>query len=216
MVKSTSENLASVDDRIGRRTLIRRAAATGAVAWTAPLVVDSLVAPVGAQTSGTTTLFLTGASTANPGSLSTAQGASTATKLIAKDGAAVNAQTDPTKFHTWQYTVPAGGLTIVSAQLFLWTTGSTPHAVTAGLFDCVNCTVTANSNSCTLLDTAASTNGAAGERVINFGPVGATLAAGRCFRLKIVNQDPPSSNDFTARWNGTSAGTSNSRLVLVH
>jgi hypothetical protein len=215
MVNSKSEEFAPTGDRIGRRTLIKRAAATGAVAWTAPLIVDSLVAPVGAQTSGTTTLFLTGASTANPGSLSTTQGAATATKLIAKDGAAVNAQTDPTKFHTWQYTVPAGGLTIASAQLFLWTTGST-HAVTAGLFDCTNCMVAANSNSCTLLDTAASTNGAAGERLIDFGAVGATLAAGRCFRLKIVNRDPPSSNDFTARWNGTAAGTANSRLVLVH
>jgi hypothetical protein len=35
---------------IDRRTLIKRAAATGAVAWTAPLIVDSLASPAAAIT----------------------------------------------------------------------------------------------------------------------------------------------------------------------
>jgi hypothetical protein len=39
--------------RIGRRTLIKRAAATGAVAWTAPLILDSLTSPAAALTCGT-------------------------------------------------------------------------------------------------------------------------------------------------------------------
>jgi hypothetical protein len=35
---------------IDRRTLIKRAAATGAVAWTAPLIIDSLASPAAALT----------------------------------------------------------------------------------------------------------------------------------------------------------------------
>lgn len=35
---------------IDRRTLIKRAAATGAVAWTAPLIIDSLASPAAAVT----------------------------------------------------------------------------------------------------------------------------------------------------------------------
>jgi hypothetical protein len=35
---------------IGRRTLIRRAAVTGAVAWTAPMILDSLASPAAAAT----------------------------------------------------------------------------------------------------------------------------------------------------------------------
>jgi hypothetical protein len=34
--------------RIGRRTLIKRAAATGAIAWTAPMILDSLASPAAA------------------------------------------------------------------------------------------------------------------------------------------------------------------------
>jgi hypothetical protein len=40
---------ADTDGGIDRRTLIKGAAAAGVVAWTAPVVVDSLAAPVGAQ-----------------------------------------------------------------------------------------------------------------------------------------------------------------------
>jgi hypothetical protein len=37
---------------IDRRTLIKRAAATGAVAWTAPVIIQSLTSPAGALTCG--------------------------------------------------------------------------------------------------------------------------------------------------------------------
>lgn len=45
---------ASDDQRrgISRRTLIRRAAATGAVAWTAPVIIESLTSPAAAVTGG--------------------------------------------------------------------------------------------------------------------------------------------------------------------
>jgi hypothetical protein len=49
-------SLGSVDGQgdqqrgIDRRTLIKRAAATGAVAWTAPLIIDSLTSPAAALT----------------------------------------------------------------------------------------------------------------------------------------------------------------------
>jgi hypothetical protein len=42
---------------IDRRTLIKRAAATGAVAWTAPVVIQSLTSPAGALTCGGCFLF---------------------------------------------------------------------------------------------------------------------------------------------------------------
>ena len=37
---------------IGRRTLIKRAAATGAVAWAAPTIIGSIASPAGAVTGG--------------------------------------------------------------------------------------------------------------------------------------------------------------------
>jgi hypothetical protein len=37
---------------VDRRTLIKRVAATGAVAWTAPLIIDSLTSPAAALTCG--------------------------------------------------------------------------------------------------------------------------------------------------------------------
>ena len=49
----TSEPRVGVGDRqagIDRRTLIKRAAATGAVAWTAPMIIDSLASPAAAIT----------------------------------------------------------------------------------------------------------------------------------------------------------------------
>jgi hypothetical protein len=44
---------------IGRRTLIKRAAAAGAVAWTAPLIIDSLASPAAAVTCATTCFRVT-------------------------------------------------------------------------------------------------------------------------------------------------------------
>jgi hypothetical protein len=41
------------DVSVGRRALIKRAAAAGAVAWTAPLIVDSLASPAAAATVAT-------------------------------------------------------------------------------------------------------------------------------------------------------------------
>ena len=43
---------------IGRRTLIKRAAAVGAVAWTAPLILDSMASPAGAITNGPCDLYV--------------------------------------------------------------------------------------------------------------------------------------------------------------
>jgi hypothetical protein len=45
---------------ISRRTLIRRAAATGAVAWTAPMIIDSLASPAAAQTAPCGCTFVAG------------------------------------------------------------------------------------------------------------------------------------------------------------
>ena len=52
MASAEGENQGVADSRRGldRRTLIRRAAAAGAVAWTAPVVIGSLVSPAGALT----------------------------------------------------------------------------------------------------------------------------------------------------------------------
>jgi hypothetical protein len=43
---------------IDRRTLIKRAAATGAVAWTAPMILDSLASPAAALTNGPCDLYV--------------------------------------------------------------------------------------------------------------------------------------------------------------
>jgi hypothetical protein len=55
---------------ISRRTLIRRAAATGAVAWAAPMIIESLASPAAAITGLTgchTILFNSSCSTDNQG-----------------------------------------------------------------------------------------------------------------------------------------------------
>jgi hypothetical protein len=44
---------------IDRRTLIKRAAATGAVAWTAPIIIDSLASPAAAITCASTCFRVT-------------------------------------------------------------------------------------------------------------------------------------------------------------
>lgn len=44
--------------RVDRRTLIRRAAVAGAVAWTAPIVVESLASPAGALTPAGCSLYV--------------------------------------------------------------------------------------------------------------------------------------------------------------
>jgi hypothetical protein len=44
----TNEREAPVDRSISRRTIIRNAAAVGAAAWTAPVIVDSLASPAAA------------------------------------------------------------------------------------------------------------------------------------------------------------------------
>jgi hypothetical protein len=202
---------------IDRRALIKRAAAAGAVAWTAPVVVNSLTSPAAAITPGqSVTLFLHGLATTLPGTMdTTGPGATTRTKTIAKDGGAINTQTDTTKFHTWQATAaaPAGGEAVLGgAQLRIWTSSSGPHVVTAGLFSCPTSTTTANSNACTLLatGTASAASGTVAERTVTFGAF--TVTAGGWLRVKIVNQDPPSGNDYIAMWD---SGTRNSRLILT-
>lgn len=200
---------------IDRRTLIRRAAITGAVAWTAPVIIDSLASPAAAVTPGrSVTLFLHGAGTTLPGTMTTAAPSGTlATKEIKKDGGAINTQTDTTKFHTWQATAaaPAGGEAVLGgASLRIFTSSGGNHTVTAGLFSCPTSATTANSNTCTLLatGTAAGTS-TTGERTIAFGSF--TVPAGGWLRVKIINQDP-SPNEYTARWDAT---TANSRLILT-
>ena len=51
-----SEGASAAERRLSRRGLIKRAAATGAVAWTAPLIVESLMSPAAAATCVGTTL----------------------------------------------------------------------------------------------------------------------------------------------------------------
>jgi hypothetical protein len=63
---------------IDRRTLIKRAAATGAVAWTAPLILDSLASPAAAVTAGGRWEFQTVSPCVTGGDNSTGAGAGTA------------------------------------------------------------------------------------------------------------------------------------------
>ena len=64
---SEFEPTSTADGRgLDRRTLIKRAAAAGAVAWTAPMIIDSLSSPAAAATCGTQPRFVgVGAQTAS-------------------------------------------------------------------------------------------------------------------------------------------------------
>jgi large repetitive protein len=165
-----------------------------------------------APASFTATLYFLDSSGTLPGGMSTTNQSTNRNKTIAKDGAAVNSQTDTSKFHVWSYTVPTDGITIAGNVSAYITTGSSSHGVTAGLFDCPSGS-NANSNSCTLVSTATTSSGLTGtsSRTLDFGTVNRTIAAGRLLRVKIVNRDNISANDFTAYWGST---TYPSRLVI--
>lgn len=161
-------------------------------------------------------LYLTGTSGTLPGVLTATPNATSVSKTIAKDGGSLTTQTDTSKFHTWATAAaPASGLVLEgTATLFIGTSGGS-HTVTAGLFDCA-AGAAAASTTCTLIDSVTSSAfaGVAAMRTLSFGAIDYTIPSGRNLRVKIVNQDSSSNNDFSALWNNADVASRNSRLVI--
>jgi hypothetical protein len=160
------------------------------------------------------TVYIRGSSSGSTGTLdfqAPATNDSVTSKTLVLSTEALQAQTDTTKFFTWQSpAAPASGWILSgTVTLFITQNGGGSNRMTAGLLSCAAAAAPDSSNTgqCQLIDLAVGNPGASGsgfqERVVQFGTVPTTtIPSGHQLRLKIVNraQEPVGTVVSSSSW----------------
>ena len=147
------------------------------------------------------------------------------TFVLGDAAVSVQAETDPNRYFTWQTpTAPLGGYLVEgNTTLYIEQNQSASNQLAAALFDCDAMAPVdlSDPSLCVQIGTTAygtpganaSSNGFQ-ARSADFGALSHTIPAGHQLRLKIVNRDNVSVEDWDLQW-GFAAVAANSRLEIT-